>query len=206
MATDTENYQSSVERCEVFFPHSDVVMISVAYDMAKGHHAHQFRKSERNPDGTPVRYFEHVRRVALVLMDEAGIVNRPRIVIKGLLHDSYEDTRLGHEAIRMVFGEDVSRDVLMMSKRPKAGFADRLIRHGSWEALAVKVADRVDNLRHLPADNREFVQKQYDESRAMYPKVLARLRTLSETTEDAEAVTSLSNLFNDALACSASLL
>lgn len=202
----TENYQSFMERSEIFFPHEDVVRISVAYDMAKGHHAHLTRKSEKNPDGTPVRYFEHVRRVALILMDEGEIVDSPNIVIKGLLHDAYEDTRLGHEAIRMVFGEEVSRDVLMMSKRPKAGFAERLLRHGSWEVLAVKVADRVDNLRHLPADDPGFVQKQYDESRTMYGKVLNRMEALSTTPKQAYVTGNLWKLFHDSLSRGAQLL
>lgn len=205
MTTETrqnylENRQTFMDRCEVFFPHRDVLIIDVAYDFTKGAHAHQERKDEKNQDGTPVRYFEHVRRVPLILLDEAGLVTRPLVVIKGLLHDIYEDTRQGHEKIALVFGEEVSRDVLMMSKRPKAGFKERLLRHGSWEALAIKVADRVDNLRHMTHSDPAFVLKQYNESRDMYPKVLGRMRALSTTKEEAEVVNALENLFNEALA------
>ncbi len=205
MTTETrqnylENRQTFVDRCEVFFPHRLVLMIEFAYDFAKGAHAHQERKDEKNPDGTPVRYFEHVRRVPLILMDEAGLVTRPLVVIKGLLHDVYEDTRQSGEKIALVFGEEVSRDVLMMSKRPKAGFKERLLRHGSWEALAIKVADRVDNLRHMLNSDPAFVLKQYNESREMYPKVLARMRAIATTKEEVEVTNALENLFSDALA------
>lgn len=205
MTTETrqtylENRQTFMDRCEVFFPHRDVVLIDFAYDFVKGAHAHQERKDEKNPDGTPVRYFEHVRRVPLILMDEAGLVTRPLAVIKGLLHDVYEDTRQSGEKIALVFGEDVSRDVLMMSKRPKAGFKERLLRHGSWEALAIKVADRVDNLRHMSHSDPAFVLKQYSESREMYPKVLGRMHALSTNTEEAEVTRNLENLFSNALA------
>lgn len=166
MERDTENRETFIQRCEVLFPHTDCVRIMVAYDMAKGHHGHQTRKSEFNPDGTPVRYFEHPRRVALILMDEVGVTLADSIV-EALLHDSYEDTKLGHEGIAMVFGVDVSKHVLVMSKKPKQGFERRLHLHASWRELIVKLADRIDNMRTMGNDP-AFRTKTLRETDAMY--------------------------------------
>lgn len=164
----TENRTTFIERCEVLFPHEDVVLITGAYDLFKGHHANQERKDERNADGTPVRYFEHVRRVPLIVMDETPALATPATVIMGLGHDAYEDTHLGHEVLARFFGPEISRGILLMSKRPKQGFVKRLLSFGAWGVLAVKVADRIDNLRHLTLSTPEFRAKQVAETRAIY--------------------------------------
>lgn len=163
-----ENRDSFLERCEIFYPHADVVRITAAYDLMKGHHAHQVRKDEKNPDGTPVRYFEHVRRVPLILMDEVNLTQDPDLIIEGLGHDSYEDTKLGHEVLRFIFGGAVSQRILLMSKRPKAGFRRRLETYGDWHVLSVKGADRLDNIRHTVESSPEFRAKQVAETRDMY--------------------------------------
>lgn len=163
----TETAQTFMERCEVFFPHAECVKLSVVYKLAKFEHRAQVRKGETDPKGRPVRYFEHVRRVALILLDEAGIVDVDTISI-ALFHDAVEDTRLSPEEITLVSGPEVSKRVMLCSKKPKAGFRQRLEVHGDYKVLAVKVADRTDNLRTLGECSREFWAKQVAESIEMY--------------------------------------
>lgn len=162
-----ENLETFMARCEVFLPHSECVRIRVAYRLAKGSHAHQTRKDERNPDGSNVRYLEHLRRVALFLIDEVGIVIAD-LIIEALLHDSVEDTNLSPEEITFVFGADVARRVMLMSKVPKVGFKTRLVRHGDWMVWLVKASDRIDNLRTMDNSPKTFRDKQVAETREMY--------------------------------------
>lgn len=161
-----ETYETFMQRCEVFLPHADCVLVSIVYKLAKFSHRHDVRRDERDANGEPTRYFEHLRRVALILMD-VGIVDRTTLLVS-LLHDSVEDTRLHAEEIALVCGEDVSRRVLLASKTPKDGFRDRLVRFGDWKVLAVKIADRIDNLRSLGNSTAEFREKQCKETATMY--------------------------------------
>lgn len=178
----TENYQSFMERCEIFFPHSECVKISVAYKLAKFHHRFDTRKDELGPNGEPVRYFEHARRVALIAPDELGIAD-VELVILSLLHDTIEDTRLTTEEITFIYGSEISRRVMLMSKKPKQGFHKRLLDFADWKVLLVKGCDRLDNIRSLKNSPVEFQQKQIKETREMYYPLMDKLveRTPEET-------------------------
>jgi GTP pyrophosphokinase len=156
------------------------------------------RLDEVDASGHPVRYFEHLRRTALILLDELALAE-PDLVIAALLHDAVEDTRMLPEEIAMVFGAEVSRKVLLMSKKPKQGYMKRLIDSGDWRVWTVKGCDRLDNNRALPQSRPEFRLKQVKETRAQYYPLMdllcdrapsdqrekaARLRTLlREATE-----------------------
>lgn len=162
-----ENYRTFMDRCEVWFPHASCVKLGIVYKLVKFGHRFQTRRDEFNDDGTNVRYFEHVRRVALILMDRANIVDE-RCVVEALLHDAIEDTRLTVEEISFISGPEVAKGVLLMTKKPKQGFLDRLRGHGTWRELAVKVADRVDNLERLDNSTKEFRMKQFIETEKHY--------------------------------------
>jgi len=165
--TKTENYAAFMDRCEALFPHEECVRISLFYKLAKFHHRNQYRNSEFDSDGNPLRYFEHVRRTALVLMDEA-MTTDPLLVSLALLHDTIEDTRLLIDEVRLVGTPYIAQSVLLMSKKPKAGFIDRLKAHGDWRVLCVKVADRIDNVRSLSASSAQFTAKQIAETTDVY--------------------------------------
>ncbi len=64
-----ENKESFKLRIQPHFSPSDTLDVCLAYYLAKYGHRGQVRK-ELDSDGNPTRYFEHVRRVALILMDE----------------------------------------------------------------------------------------------------------------------------------------
>ena len=74
---------------------------------------------ESDEYGKPLRYFEHPRRTALLLMDEMGIMD-VELVIAALLHDGIEGTRdLTPEMIEHAWGREVCRIVMLLSKQPR---------------------------------------------------------------------------------------
>jgi (p)ppGpp synthase/HD superfamily hydrolase len=164
---DREGYARFMARCEIHFPHSECVRVSVAYKLAKFSHRHDVRKDEVDSQGRPLRYFEHIRRTGLIALDEVGLVD-VEVILTIIFHDTVEDTRISPEEITLVAGVGVSRRVMLVSKVPKVGFLDRLRRDGDWKVLAVKVCDRLDNLRSLENSKRTFIEKQLDETEAEY--------------------------------------
>jgi (p)ppGpp synthase/HD superfamily hydrolase len=131
---------------------------------------------ELDPDtGKPMRYFEHPRRVALILIDEVGCVD-PVLLMAALVHDGVEDTRLiTPDRIERHLGPDVARIVTMLSKVPKEGYLERLEKFADWRALLIKACDRLDNLRSLGGAAPEFVRKQVDETKTHYLGLFDRM-------------------------------
>ncbi len=72
-----------------------------AYSIAKSGHRGQYRRKQTTALGLPVRYFEHLRAAALLLIDEGGeefeslpVLVQATLVIACLYHDLAEDTAL----------------------------------------------------------------------------------------------------------------
>ena len=84
-----ENKESFKNRIAPFFGTYDLLDLQLAYYLSKYGHRGNLRQ-ELNEEGKPLRYFEHVRRVSLILMDEMQIMDR-NMIISALLHDSIED-------------------------------------------------------------------------------------------------------------------
>ena len=181
-----ENKETFFKRLEPFFAPSTLLDIKLAYIMAKHGHRDQFRK-EIDPTGAKVRYFEHVRRVALVLFDEAKCT-RPEMLIAALLHDGIEDTRdLTAEMIEHCFGADVTSIVKILSKAPKEGYIERLQMCKDWRPLVIKACDRLDNLRSLsgPTITDEFRTRQINETSEKYIPIFRQM--VSYTPEKCKA-------------------
>jgi len=161
----TENKAAFFARLEPRLAPSDLARVRGAYYLAKYGHRAQVRK-EKDSKGARLRYFEHVRRVAIVLMDEAKVFD-PDLVITALLHDALEDTRdIDALVVEQFFGAAVARRVRLLTKVPKKGYVERL-----WDAdretVLVKICDRLDNLRSL-GDDKAFRRKQIKETRDHY--------------------------------------
>lgn len=174
MKFNQSTYKNFIQLCEVLFPHTDCLLVSAAYKLAALEHGEQVRKDERGPDGEPVPYMDHVVRTALILLDEIGIAVVTAIIV-ALFHDAVEDTDLSPEEITLLFGVEVGKRVMLVSKKPKANFLRRLRQHGDWITFAVKVADRVDNLRHMSNSSDEFRAKQVRETREEYYDLADRM-------------------------------
>lgn len=174
-----ENKESFNARIRPFFPQSEEQRIKLAYYLAKFGHRAQVRKEL--VDGSPVRYFEHLRGVAIILMDEAKCM-RSEMIISALLHDSLEDTEdLTPELLECTFGPDVVTIVKALSKVPKEGYIDRLSICTDWRTLVIKACDRIHNLRSLmiPGVSLEFQKKQVAETREKYFSIFERMLKLT---------------------------
>lgn len=173
-----ENRESFFKRLEPFLAPSVLLDVQHAYTMAKYGHRAQVRK-ELDDHGDPVRYFEHVRRVAIILIDEAKIV-KPEMVIAGLMHDVVEDApNLPPALIEHCFGTDVCVIIKTMSKVPKEGYLDRFYMCADWRPYVIKGCDRLDNLRSLSAATPAFRLKQIAEIRDKYFPLFDRMLVLA---------------------------
>jgi (p)ppGpp synthase/HD superfamily hydrolase len=178
MTDPIENRESFMDRLRPMFPPSILLDVELAYTLAKFGHRSQTRK-ELGPDGEPLRYFEHVRRVALTLIDEARCPLR-EMVLAALLHDGIEDTRdITPAMIEHVFGADVAGIVMILSKVPKEGYLERFHLCTDWRPYVIKACDRLDNLRSLGGSSRAFQQKQLAETRHHYYDLLDRMMKLT---------------------------
>jgi (p)ppGpp synthase/HD superfamily hydrolase len=165
-AKETKN--SFLERLYGRLTPSEILQVRTAYMLAK--HAHRAqRRKETSVNGDPLRYFEHVRRVALILMDSTENWSANNVCV-ALLHDTIEDTKdVDADVIEHIFGKEVCQDVLTLTKDKWQNYQCKL-RNGSVSALVVKVCDRLDNVRSLRAEEvgEEFRDKQRKETREVY--------------------------------------
>lgn len=163
-----ENKETFQARIKPYFSPSDQLDVKLAYCLAKFGHRAQLRKEL--VEGKPTRYFEHVRRVSIILMDEMKIIDR-NMIIAALLHDSIEDcVDLSPELLEHSFGNEVVSIIKILSKVPREGYMDRLSNSKNWKAIAIKACDRLDNLRSLmiPGTTLEFQKRQIMETKEKY--------------------------------------
>lgn len=144
-----------------------------AYALAKKWHEGQTRDSGE-------RYFEHVRNVASILIAH-GYVSADYIIL-AILHDSLEDTTIPWSMLEQLFGPEITRDILTVSKTygiedPLTGFVIHThkrskedyfggIRRSGKRAAVAKCADRIHNLSDLidpPADSRWTREKRLEQ-------------------------------------------
>ena len=149
-------------------------MVELAYILAKYSHRAQSRQ-EIGEDGSPLRYFEHPRRVALIILDKLRILDWELVVI-ALLHDVVEDTEYATaRQLAVWFTPRVAECVGLVSKLPKAGYVKRLEECSEWRALVVKACDTLDNLRSLEACAPEKRRRKVAEYREKYAPVFERM-------------------------------
>lgn len=158
-----ENRESFFARLSPFMPPPELRNVEVAYMMAKFAHRAQ-KRNETDSQGEKIRYFEHLRRVAIILIDETEIRDWT-LICAALLHDSLEDTRdINPEMIAHLFGTRVCQIVKLLSKCPKEGYFERLQKYGDDDVFLIKAADRLDNLRSMEQAGLLFMEKQHKET------------------------------------------
>ncbi len=153
-------------------------IIKLAYIVAKYAHRHDYRK-EVGSVGNRTRYFEHSRRVAIMVMDEMGCYDS-YVICVALLHDVLEDSKsVDTDVIKQAFGSVTFSSVKLLSKEYTMGGEDVVVPHdtyvkslfsprGAWDAVLVKLCDRVDNMRHLESCSEDFIRKQVKETSEEY--------------------------------------
>jgi len=190
--TPKENWDTFRARIEAF-PEDARDKIERAYQLAEAAHGKQIRRSGE-------RFFEHPLRTTLILMDECGITD-PSIICAALLHDSLEDTSAFGNPIKMaarlfnihsfhriskLFYPETAEMVFSVTepyvdgKTIKNKDQAKIIKYerledGPEEALLVKMADRLDNLRtFFPKEGQETPEKKIRETEEILIPILKR--------------------------------
>ena len=138
-------------------------------------------------------YIEHPLSVARILAEEIGITE-PDVLIAALLHDVVEDSPLRVEDIDEQFGTWVANAVETLTK-PEAPPSEKperdrryyeRLQHAPETVQLIKLADRLDNLRHLPLSPRADKKARYiRETRTHFLPMAERLGKLVEQFERA---------------------
>jgi (p)ppGpp synthase/HD superfamily hydrolase len=149
---------------------SQLDLVMEAYELSK----HGHRGQERD---NGIRYFEHPKSVALVLIQEFAIYDY-EMIIAALLHDVVEDTYIfgdfdkAFDRTRARFGDWVAECVRLLSKERKERVPDKQERdrlyfgnlsRADTRIKIVKIADRSHNLRELhnctPAKKQHYLEE-----------------------------------------------
>ncbi len=127
-------------------------LIEKAYDAAKNAFRHTNREGGE-------RYFEHLRGVALIILEHLRCRDH-EVIIASLLHDIVEDRpEWTHERVSFEFSQSISELVWWVTKPPVSDYDDdKEARNRAYhnnlgraprKALIVKLADRLHNLMTL---------------------------------------------------------
>jgi GTP pyrophosphokinase len=164
-AFQQENNETFFARLKPVLTPSEEMKVRLAYILAKAGHRNQFRK-EVDEKGNKIRYFNHPRNVALILIKELAIFDW-QMIATAFLHDGLEDIRgMTPEMIEAYFGTEVCRmvKILTKTKESKKDYWNNLLTNGHWKAIMVKLCDRIDNLRSMEQLTDEFRKKYITET------------------------------------------
>ncbi|MDO5131729.1 MAG: bifunctional (p)ppGpp synthetase/guanosine-3',5'-bis(diphosphate) 3'-pyrophosphohydrolase [Eubacteriales bacterium] len=178
-------YQGLISRVRKYHPSDDITLIEKAYEIARGAHEGQLRKS-----GEP--YIIHPLYVSIILAD---LEMDKETIVAGLLHDVVEDTVLTKEEIEAQFGTDVALLVDGVTKLKKlklsGDYGDRTQVQQEMQArnlrkmflamardirvILIKLADRLHNMRTLEYMPPEKQQRISQETLDIYSPIADRL-------------------------------
>ncbi len=167
-----ENRESFCRRVALHFPPLDwrYQLIEEAYDDAKDAHRNTFR------DDGMTRYFEHIRAVALIVLEYLRVKDH-EVIIAALLHDIVED--VDHwtvDRVRLKYGDRVALFVQYLTK-PFAEYPDKEEREKVYhsrfqfaprEFFIIKLADRFHNMYTLWSCDPEKRRRKIEETRHYY--------------------------------------
>ncbi len=179
-----ENRETFLKRLEGKFSLDEIENIDFAYDLAKEAH----RTAVRDEG---MRYFEHPRSGCLIMIDELGLYDRD-LLISFLLHDVGEDTPMfgnvtksydefvmkARLRLNKLFGDKVAEIVIRLTKpsvenirfNSKQEAFDFYVKElaKNEDAVLLKMVDRLHNLRTLPVNKPEKIEKQILETREVF--------------------------------------
>lgn len=95
-------------------------------------------------------YMYHIRMVMRILED---LGYDEDTIIAGILHDTYEDTTLTYNKVKLAFNERVAEIVYCVTDELGRNRKERKLKtypkiRGNWRAVVVKIADRIANMKH----------------------------------------------------------
>lgn len=133
-----------------------MLLLKLAFDWAAVWHKDQYRKYPV----ALVPYMSHVAGVAAIL-SRHGFASE--VVAAGALHDVMEDCGVSHDELMRKFGEpvaDLVRDVTEQDRSLPWEDRKRLyierFSDNPWEAQAITLADKIDNLQSIHVCARSF--------------------------------------------------
>lgn len=188
---EAQNRESFFNRIALIWPRSDPRYIAIerAYDTAKDAFRHEIR------DGGE-RYFEHLRAVALILIEHLRVRDH-ELIITALLHDLVEDIRSWTiERVRREFGERVAFLLDYLTKPSKKEYPDKDDRDHAYhyrfraaprDFFLIKLADRLHNLLTLAFCPEEKRARKIKETREHYLPYAEKEQLLIHELEEALA-------------------
>ena len=128
-------------------------------DFIKEKHKNQLRKQ-----GTP--YYLHPLEVSKILKDKKYNNNYQ---IAGLFHDLIEDTNTTYEEIEKISNKEITNAVRLVTKEKNYNMKEYISRiNNNKMAKAVKLADRLHNIKEVKLTNKEFIKKYIEETEKWY--------------------------------------
>lgn len=161
---------------------NEYLLIEKAYRLAKD----AFREKYRTEPG--VRYFEHLRAVALILILHLRVWDA-NVIVAALLHDIVEDIKgWDFERLKQEFNEEVALLVCMVSKKDKQFFdGSKVLRNLHFNngvlritknAAYIKLADRLHNVITLWATDEKKQFRKIKETIDFYMPLAKRFDIL----------------------------
>ena len=181
-----ENKETFFRRISALYPTRDerYRAIAAAYEDAKD----AFRGVERE---SGERYFEHLRAVALIIIDKLRVTDH-EIIIAALLHDIVEDNEhWTFDRVEHSYGPRVTTLLEWITKPPKAEFGGDKEARDRWyhdrfdraprDFFLIKLPDRLHNLWTLdacPAEKR--VLKLRETEQYYIPQAIRQILLIDE--------------------------
>ena len=152
----------------------DVKLVMKAYQDAKYAHGYENQKRDNGE-----RYFEHPRRVALIVMRELEIYD-PDMIIAALLHDTVEDTFSfgskdeAYDRIKSDYNQRVATFVVALSKDPCQILEEKAERDNRYflgieeegpKTMTLKLSDRLENFRDVSLWDKKRKMRYVEETR-----------------------------------------
>lgn len=134
------------------------------------HHGGQERKYTGEP------YWKHLGEVAGLVASSQD--PSQHAIAVGWLHDVVEDTSVGLDVIKFLFGEEVASDVQALSHSPEHKGAPRDVRNlrfrsqiaqASYTAKTVKLADIISNVSSIAMHDPRFAKVYVVEKELLMP-------------------------------------
>lgn len=178
-------FNSLISKIKSYHPAKNLNIVNKAYELAKGAHLDQKRKS-----GQP--YIIHPLEVAHIL---AGLELDLESIVSGILHDVIEDTPYTYSDLKQLFSQEIADIVEGVTKLDKFIYSSKeelqaenyrkmfLAMAKDIRVILIKVADRLHNMRTLQYmrddKQREIAQETLD----IYAPIATRLGIFKIKTE-----------------------